>query len=80
MQSLCERVKVWVEVLIPGVILQYMVCFFNPLPTNDAAMHHGLPIKQQELYGGFNTRRYALLHGFFFWQFLMVGKGLSCFL
>ncbi len=47
---------------------------FNPLPTNDAHMRHGLSISQQEFIWGFSSRHY---NGFcFFYLFLMVGEGL----
>ncbi len=35
-------------------------------------------VSHKNLYGGFNTRRYTLVHGFCF--FKLVGKKLSCFL
>ncbi len=39
--------------------------------------HHGISIAKRNLHGGFNTRRYTSVHGFYFFQlFLMVGKGL----
>ncbi len=37
---------------------------FNPLPTNDAHMHHGISVSHKNLCGGFNTRRYTSVHGF----------------
>ncbi len=38
------------------------------------------PYAYGNLYGGFNTRRYTLVHGFcFFKLFLMVGKELMSF-
>ncbi len=32
-----------------------LVTCFNPLPTNDAHMCHGLSISHKNLYGGFNS-------------------------
>ncbi len=50
----------------PGCACSYQPSRLNPLPTNDAHIRHGLSISHKNLYGGFNTRHYTLLHGFWF--------------
>ncbi len=48
-ESTHKLMGLYVEGLILGVILEYMVvCFFNLLPTNDAHMRHGVSINQLE--------------------------------
>ncbi len=53
----------------------------NPLLPNDAIWRHDLvnsPYAYENLYEGFNTRHYTLVHGFcFFWLFLMGCKELK---
>ncbi len=53
--------------------------YFNSLVPNDAIRRHELPSAHKNLYGGFNTRRYTIVHGFcFFKLFLMGCKELKC--
>ncbi len=67
--------------LILDVILQYMVsayfsCFLGVIslgPIADISVMAS-PYAYGNLYGGFNTRRYTLVHGFFLKLFLWALK------
>ncbi len=47
-------------------------CFFNPLPSNDAHMRHGISISHKNLYGEFKTVHAILQY--------MLSASFSCFL
>ncbi len=72
--------------LSPASLLQTLCSWFATMAQRELTLYQPMthpcvmvsPQGNRNLYGGFNTRRYTSVHGFcFFYQFLMVGKGLN---
>ncbi len=62
----------------PDVVMVYAVVsltLYQPMTANAVMTFVNSPYAYGNLYGVFNTRRYTLVHGFYFFKlFLMVGK------
>ncbi len=66
-----EQLDAVVKVLLDIGVSPNFTYKVNPLPTNDGVCRHGLPLAHKNLYGGFNTRRHTLVHGFCFFKLFL---------